>query len=80
MQAKIMSLEAQLNKANQHIKELEGKSTADSKTEVKPDSTEASGKFSHDETRSFNFVFQRVPIIHRSSYLVTMTSLFLLDI
>ena len=57
MQAKIMSLEAQLNKANQHIKELEGKSTADSKTEVKPDSTEASGKFFHSETKSFNFVF-----------------------
>ena len=52
-----MSLEAQLNKANQHIKELEGKSTADAKTEVKPDSTEASGKFFHSETKSFNFVF-----------------------
>jgi len=42
MQAKIMSLEAQLNKANQQIKELEGKSTADSKAEVKPEGTEAS--------------------------------------
>ena len=45
MQAKIMSLEAQLNKANQQIKELEGKSTADSKAEVKPEGTEASGEF-----------------------------------
>merc|ERR1711937_1029720 len=42
MQAKIMSLEAQLNKANQQIKELEGKSPADSKAEVKPEGTEAS--------------------------------------
>merc|ERR1712131_395339 len=42
MQAKIMSLEAQLNKANQQIKELEGKSTADNKAEVKPEGTEAS--------------------------------------
>jgi len=42
MQAKIMSLEAQLNKANQQIKELEGKSTTDCKTEVKPDGNEAS--------------------------------------
>ena len=40
-----MSLEAQLNKANQQIKELEGKSTADSKAEVKPEGTEASGEF-----------------------------------
>lgn len=45
MQAKIMSLEAQLNKANQQVKELEGKSTADSKAEVKPEGTEASGEF-----------------------------------
>ena len=44
MQAKIMSLEAQLNKANQQIKELEGKSTTDCKTEVKPDGNEASGE------------------------------------
>merc|ERR1712212_1240351 len=42
MQAKIMSLEAQLNKANQQIKELEGKSSTDPKAEVKPDSAEAS--------------------------------------
>jgi len=42
MQAKIMSLESQLNKANQQIKELEGKSSGDNKAEVKPDSTEAS--------------------------------------
>ena len=55
MQAKIMSLEAQLNKANQQIKELEGKSTADSKAEVKPEGTEASGEFYEKKSTSLIF-------------------------
>ena len=57
MQAKIMSLEAQLNKANQQIKELEGKSTADSKAEVKPEGTEASGEFYGKKFVSLIFYF-----------------------
>ena len=50
-----MSLEAQLNKANQQIKELEGKSTADSKAEVKPEGTEASGE--SYEKKSISLIF-----------------------
>ena len=57
MQAKIMSLEAQLNKANQQIKELEGKSTTDCKTEVKPDGNEASGEPTCIGIERFIFVF-----------------------